>query len=59
MTNTAAAREKLAPFITLDNAKAWAASSEQYLFVIDLLDEAEVSNSHWRWLENRLAELAA
>jgi hypothetical protein len=51
------AHAKLTPFINLHNAKSWAHSPEKYLFVIDLLDDAEVSNGHWRWLENSLAAL--
>jgi hypothetical protein len=55
-TRIARQRASILQLITLDTAKAWEASTEKYLFVIDLLDEADVPNSHWRWAERRLAD---
>lgn len=56
-TRRAATEAKLAPYINIHNAKAWHHSTERYCFIIDLLDDAEVGNSWWRWLENSLAGL--
>jgi hypothetical protein len=51
-------RAVLARLITPETAQAWAVASEKYAFCIDLCDQANVPNSHWSWLEVRLAKSA-
>ena len=40
------------------NARIWANSNERYLFLIDLLNYADLDAGLWRRLERRLAERA-
>jgi hypothetical protein len=50
-------RAKITRILTVEMAREWAASSERYCFVIDLLDRADVANSYAAWTETRLAEI--
>ena len=53
-------RAALAPLLTAAAAQAWAASTEKFCFCVDICDAADVPHSvHWRWVETRLAALAA
>lgn len=50
------------PFITMDNAKAYAAQTDKWLWVVyNILDEIEfeVSDARVNWVEDRLEALLA